>query len=245
MDKLIYFIKKCNGFLILFLIWYLLSLYVGAQMLPYPHEVIHAFFELLPKGLDVHILASLKRLMIGLILSIVLGMHIGLFLGLFKLGNMMVMPFINAIYPIPKAALLPLFIILFGIGDLTKILLIVVIVIFPIIMNTKSAILQIPKENFYVAGTLGLSKWDFYKNILIPAILPNLLVSIRIGIGTSIAVLFLSETFATFEGLGYYINLYIAQNSLKMFTAIFALSLIGSFLFLIVDLLERWFCRWL
>jgi NitT/TauT family transport system permease protein len=245
MKRMLHVLNKINGFLILFLIWYLLSLYIGSTMLPFPHEVIQAFFELLPKGLDVHILASLKRLLIGLILSIVLGMHIGLFLGLFKLGNTMVMPFINAIYPIPKAALLPLLIILFGIGDLTKIILIVIIAIFPIIMNTKSAVQQIPKENFYVAGTLGLNKWDLYKNILIPAILPNLLVSIRIGIGTSIAVLFLSETFATFEGLGYYINLYIAQNPLKMFSAIFALSLIGSLLFLFVDLLEKRFCRWL
>lgn len=237
--------KRIYGIIILFLSWYVLSHFVGTHILPYPHVVIETFIKNYRKELNVHVIASLKRIMIGLMIAVVLGVHIGILMGLSKISQYLLSPFIESIYPIPKVALLPLFILFFGIEDLTKILLIIIIVIFPIIINTRNAISLIPQEYFYVARTMGLHSLHIYRDIIIPAILPSLLTSVRIGIGTSIAVLFLSETIATSYGLGYYIHLFLAINTLKMYTAIFALGLIGTLLFYLVDVLEKRFCRWL
>lgn len=235
--------KRLYGLLSFFVFWYLLS-FITHLVIPYPHEVIIAFIKLYPSELHMHVLASSKRLLLGLIIAIVLGVHIGIILGLSKKCESLLMPLIYILYPIPKAALLPIFIILFGIGDLTKIILIVIIVIFPIIINIKDGIEAIPNEYFYVARSLSLSRTQMYKDIIIPAILPKLFTSLRIGIGIAIAVLYLSENFATFEGLGYYITIYMT-NTIKLFAGIFALSLIGYLLFLFVELLEKKFCKWM
>ncbi len=237
--------KKLSGVLLVVILWYALSFMIGIDLVPLPHNVIYTFFKTFNSGLNIHVFASLKRLMLGLIIAIILGVHIGMILGLSKLSDKLFTPFINALYPIPKAALLPILIVIFGLGDLTKIILIIIIIIFPIIINIKNAITLIPKENFFVAYSLGLNLRNLYFHVILPAIMPSLLTSIRIGIGTSIAVLYLSESFVTFKGLGYYINLYIAVDNLRMFVAIFALSLIGMILFFIVDIIEKKLCRWL
>ena len=234
--------KRIYGLVGFFTLWYIFS-YTTKQIIPVPHQVIINFFRLLPHELNTHIIASLKRLLTGLLISVLLGVHIGILLGLSKKSETIILPIIYMVYPIPKAALLPILIILYGIGDLTKVILIVLIVIFPIIINITDAVKAIPNEIFYVSKTLSLTKRQMYKDIIIPAILPKLFTSLRISVGISVAILYLSENFATFEGLGYYITIHMT-NSLKMFTGIFALSLIGYLLFLAVDLLEKKFCKW-
>jgi len=233
--------KRLYGIIGCFLIWYLLSS-LFHSIIPHPHDVIYQFFNLYPT-IHPHLLASLKRILLGLFIAIVLGVHIGLIIGLSKKSETLLLPIIYGLYPIPKAALLPIMIILFGIGDLTKILLIIFIVIFPIIINIKDAIKAIPDEVFYIAKSLSLNFIQMYTQVIIPAILPSLLTTIRLGIGISVAVLYLSENFATQYGLGYFITLHMS-NSLKMFIGIFGLSLIGYVLFSLVDLLERKLCKW-
>jgi NitT/TauT family transport system permease protein len=235
--------KRLYGLVVCILIWYIFAIIIK-DIIPYPHQVVLKLIEVYPKELDHHIFASLKRLLIGLVVAIVLGVHIGIVIGLFKKIEHATLPVIYSLYPIPKAALLPIFIIIFGIGDLTKILLIIIIVIFPIIISTCDAIKNIPYEIFYISKTLSLTPTQIYKEVIIPAILPNLFTSLRIGVGTAVAVLYLSETFATVKGLGYYIILHISINNLKMFTAIFVLSVIGYLLFLLIDVLEKQLCRW-
>ncbi|NLC95099.1 MAG: ABC transporter permease [Bacilli bacterium] len=234
--------KRLYGLVSFIVFWYLISL-ITKVVIPYPHDVIKSFITLYPKELHIHTLASSRRLIIGLVISVVLGVHLGIWLGLSKKAEALLQPIIYILYPIPKAALLPIFIILFGIGDLTKIILIVIIVIFPIIINIKDAIQAIPNEYFYVAKSLNLSRSQMYKDMLIPAILPKLFTTLRISIGIAIAVLYLSENFATFEGLGYYITIYMT-NKLKLFCGILALSLVGYILFLIVEFLEKKLCKW-
>ncbi|MDF2698818.1 MAG: transporter permease [Haloplasmataceae bacterium] len=236
--------KRLYGIFICFFIWYVFA-FLLKDIIPFPHQVIYYFIKYFPQGLDLHFFVSLKRLMIGLILGVIIGVHLGLLLGLHKLSNQLLSPIIYGFYPIPKAALLPILIILFGLGDFNKILLIILIVIFPIIIQVKDTVIGLPNEVFYIAKSLSLNKLQMYKEIIIPALLPNLLTSLRLGIGTSVSVLFLSESFATQNGgLGYYIQLNLSSNYIKMFVGIFALSFIGYLLFILVDILESKLCKW-
>ncbi|ERJ13109.1 ABC transporter permease [Haloplasma contractile] len=224
------------------LLWYAFAV-IYREIIPFPHDVITQFIRLYPGELQVHIVASLKRIIIGLGISIILGVHIGLLIGLSKKSETLLLPLVYGLYPVPKAALLPVLIIILGIGDLTKIVLIIVIVIFPIIISVKDAVRAIPEEVFYVSRSVSLSRVQLYKDVIIPAILPSLFTTIRIGIGIAIAVLYLSENFATFYGVGYYITLNMT-NPVKLFAGIFSLSLIGLILFKGIELLEKQLCKW-
>lgn len=243
LERCYYKMKKLYGICVVFILWYLLAL-IFKEVIPYPHQVIINFYHIYSKNLKYNIYASIKRLLIGLTIAIFLGVHIGIILGLSKKSETLLAPIIYAMYPIPKAALLPVFIILLGIGDLTKISLIIIIVIFPIIINIKDAVKIIPNEVFYIAKSLSLNKVQMYKEIIIPAITPGLLTATRIGIGTSVAVLYLSESITSDYGLGYYISIQISISNLNMFTGIFTLSVLGYLLFILIDILEYKLCKW-
>lgn len=235
--------KKRIGIIIVFVIWYLFSI-VFQKQIPYPHDVIVNFFKIFTTHLLIPTKESLTLLLTGLLVSIIVGVHIGLLMGLSKRANKMLDPVIYSIYPIPKATLVQVLIVIFASMFWMKTSLIFIIVVFPVVITVKDAVKNIPNEVFFHAKSLSLNKKDMYKEILIPAILPNLLSTTRISIGTSIAVLYLSETRGIGSGLGYFIDNNVVINNLDMFTGIFELSLIGYLLFIGVDILENKLCRW-
>ncbi len=236
--------KKILGFIIIFIIWYFIS-FIYHQQIPYPHDVIINFFNIFPEQLLEPTLESLSLLLTGLILSVLVGIHIGMYMGLSSRVNQIIDPIVYSIYPIPKSALVQVLIVIFASMFWMKTTLIFIIVVFPVIITVKDAVKTIPKEVFYHAKSLSLNKKEMYKEILFPAILPNLLSTLRISIGTSIAVLYLSETRGIGSGLGYYIDSHVVVNNLNMFTGIFELSLIGYLLFIGIDILEKRWCKWI
>ena len=105
---------------------------------------------------------------------------------------------------------------------------------------------EIPAGLFHSVGSLGLSRIDLYRHLILPAVLPRIITAIRISIGVSISVLFFGESFATTYGIGYFImNSWLMVNYVAMFSGILALSLLGLALFALVDLLEKRTCRWI
>jgi NitT/TauT family transport system permease protein len=134
---------------------------------------------------------------------------------------------------------------LFGLGDLSKIILVFVIVIFQIIVTTRDGVKNIDSKYFASARSLGMNKWDIYKHLILPAVMPGILTALRITIGSSIAVLFFAENFAVRLGIGYYImNSWSMVNYLKMYSGIIAVSFLGLALFKLIDVLENRFCSW-
>jgi NitT/TauT family transport system permease protein len=124
--------------------------------------------------------------------------------------------------------------------------LVIAIIIFQIQIAVRDAIKEIPKGLFYSVRTLGLSRLQIYRHLIIPAILPRLFSSLRITIGISISVLFFSENFATVYGIGYFImNTFTVLHYEEMFAGILGLSLMGLLIFKFIDLLERKFCPWI
>jgi NitT/TauT family transport system permease protein len=124
--------------------------------------------------------------------------------------------------------------------------LIVLIIFFQILITTRDAAQKIPENTILSVLSLGATGRDVYTHVIIPGCLPEIFTAVRISLGTAISVLFFAESFATFEGLGYFIfETWSRVNYPEMFAGIIAISIQGFLLFLLVDFLQRAICPWL
>ncbi len=225
--------------------WQLLAMALRIPFIPTPIEVLVNIYRIFFSKLALHMLVSLGRIVAGLALSILIGVPIGLLMGWSVSWNKRLSPLVYLTYPVPKIALLPLVMLIFGLGELSKIFMILMIVVFQIIVSMRDAVSDIPKEAFYSMTSLGARRRETFCMVVFPASMPALLSSVRVSLGTALSVLFFTETFGTRYGLGYFImDAWMRVNYADMFSGILILSALGLLLFGLVDMLERRLCRW-
>ncbi|MFW5629910.1 MAG: ABC transporter permease [Acetivibrio ethanolgignens] len=227
------------GFLLLQLIWLLGALLLHTRALPNPLFVYLNFPRVLEAGIFLHVGASLLRITAGILISLLLGIPLGLFMAYQKNGCRFLNPLVYFAYPIPKTALLPVVMLLLGLGNASKIVILVLTVVFQVMIGTKDAALGIDESFYQVAQSCNASARDMFFHITLPAILPSLFTGLRINVGTSLAVLLLVEAYGTRLGIGYYIlDAWSRISYLEMYGGILVISLMGALLFLILELLE-------
>lgn len=229
----------------IFTIWQIIASIANVAMIPSPVLVFETLINIFFSDIQIHAFYSLIRIVAGLILAVVIGYPLGLFMGYFKNCDRIFSPLIYLTYPIPKISLLPIVMLIFGVGEFAKILMIFLIIVFQVVIAVRDGIREIPKETFYPLISLGAS----YKNIFIyalwPSVLPKFLTAIRVAMATAISVLFFTETFGTNYGMGYFImDAWLRVNYLEMYAGIVALSYIGLFIFGFIDFIENITCRW-
>lgn len=233
------------GFILFNLVWWVCAETFDLKALPKPLAVYSAYGIAIDNGIGEHTLASLRRILSGIGISLILALIIGILMGSYKTINRFLSPLIYFTYPIPKLALLPIVMVIFGIGETSKILIIILIIIFQLIISIRDAIKHIPKEDYDVLTSLKASKWQQMRHITFPAILPEIFSSLRISSGIAISALFFTETFGTDKGLGFYINdSWMRIDYIQTYFGIFVLSMIGLVLFLFIDILDTLFCKW-
>jgi NitT/TauT family transport system permease protein len=226
--------------------WELLSLGLKNPALPDPFSALSTFFEVLPSSLWLHFLISAYRVFASLVLSILIAVPLGIYLGRDLSLDRYFAPLLYLLYPIPKIALLPVIIVVCGLGDGSKIFTITLILFFQILVTTRDAAKKVHPNSIVSVMSLGARPIDVYWHVVIPACLPDIFTSIRISLGTAISVLFFTESFATFQGLGYYIfEAWSRIDYPEMFAGILGMSLLGLLLFVLVDFLQHLFCPWL
>ncbi|NLO71356.1 MAG: ABC transporter permease [Porphyromonadaceae bacterium] len=233
------------GVLTFNVLWLFFSLIFQNKALPNPIYV----YEIMPKtiaaGMGEHIWASLRRVLIGTSISLFFGLIGGMLTALSKKANRIFEPLLYLSYPIPKLALLPIIMIVFGIGETTKIVMIILIIVFQLMISIRDAVRRIPKENYYVLSSLGAGKLQYTHHVILPGILPDVFSALRITVGIAISVLFVTETFGTDKGLGFFIvDAWMRLDYLTMYAGIVAISIIGFLLFLVIDVADAVFCRW-
>ncbi|HHW81702.1 MAG TPA: ABC transporter permease [Bacteroidales bacterium] len=234
-----------GGVLSLNVIWWLLAVAFNNKALPNPIDVYAILPKVLYQGMLGHSVASLRRILLGVLIALALGILGGLLTGLSKRANKLLNPLLYLSYPIPKLALLPVAMIVFGIGETTKVLMIVLIIVFQLIISIRDAISSIDKENYYVLSTLGASKMQQVWHVVLPAILPEVFTALRVSVGIATSVLFVTETFGTDKGLGFFIvDAWMRIDYLAMYAGIVMLSVIGSLLFILLDIMDALFCKW-
>lgn len=234
-----------QGFVIVNVLWYILAVLVDLRVLPTPLDVYLNLNNLYDNRLHIHISASLYRVVLGIGISLILGVFIGLLMAYSKAWNKILNPLVYFTYPIPKTAMLPVVMLLFGLGDTSKVIIIVLIVVFQVIIAVRDAVLNISPETYNPIRSLGASKLQIFKYITFPAILPELLTNLRLSIGTALSILFFAEGYGTQLGIGYYIlDAWTRIDYIGMYAGIIAISLFGFVLFVLIDILEEAVCKW-
>lgn len=242
LEKVWSFLK---GFIILNLIWLIGALIMDSRILPTPDKIYAHLPTLFENGFYVHVLASLYRIFIGLLISFAIGLMVGLMMGYSKSMNKLLNPLVYFIYPVPKTALLPIVMTLYGLGDGSKIMIIVLITVFQVIVSVRDAVLNVDKENYNPLISLGANRLQLFIHVTFPAILSEVLTNIRLSIGTAFSVLFFAEAYGTKQGLGYFIqDAWSRINYIDMYSGILILSLVGLLLFIFIDYIEGLCCRW-
>ncbi len=239
-------LKTLYSLLFLFGVWSLVYVLVPHFMFPNPLKTIFHFVSIFFPVLSKHIVASFFRILISLFISTLLGVFMGLITGFYKFFDHIITPILYLLYPIPKVAFLPVFMIIFGLNNASKIALITAIIVFQIAITTRDSIKQIEKEYIYSVKSLGMSNLQIHLHLNIPFCLPKIITSIRNSIGAAISILFFAENYATNVGLGYFImDSWFVANYVNMFCGIIALSLLGYLFFKATDLIEKHLCKWL
>lgn len=242
-------VKKVRDFILGFLmlngIWWALSLSIDSRALPQPTAVYGNFPALLSGTVLYHLGVSLMRVLAGMAVSLVIGTVIGYFMAAFDGFHRLFYPLVYFVYPIPKTALLPAAMLILGLGNASKILIMVLTTVFQVIITTRDAAAGIDPALYQVGRSAGKSQWSLIRQITLPAIVPELLTGIRINMGTALAILMIVEAYGTRAGIGYYIlDAWSRMNYNEMYGGIVVLSLAGGIIFLLIDLIYIKVCKW-
>ena len=233
--------------LALFVAWQIIALILNRDILPAPTTVLAVFFGQLPQSLGWHFVVSTWRVVASIAISVLLATPAGLVLGQNETLNRFFAPVVYLTYPIPKIVLLPIVLLFLGIGDASKIFIIVLILFFQVLVVVRDQASAIRQELLYSVRSLGAGRRALLRFVYLPATLPAVLTAIRLSIGTAVAVLFFTESFATSAGLGYYVIVdpFSRLAYPEMYAGVVAMSVMGLMLYFVVDYLERALCPYL
>ncbi len=180
----------------------------------------------------------------GLSIALLIGIPVGIVMASSATANHLLHPLVYFSYPVPKTALLPVCMLLLGLGNGSKILIIVLTTVFQIIVAVRDAAEHIDQGIYSVAKSAGAHKGSILKDITLPAVLPELFTSIRVGTGTSLAILLIVEAYGTRWGMGYYIlDSWSRINYIQMYGGIVIMSVVGAALFWILDGIQWALCK--
>ena len=230
---------------VVLVVWWLVSLIIRLPIVPSPVDVFINIGQIFSTKMEKHVLYSLGRIGGGIALSIIIGVPLGYLMGSYERVNRLLSPLVYFTYPVPKLALLPVVMLLFGLGEASKLIMIVLIVVFQIIVSSRDAVMNIPSEIFRSLQSMGASRIQMLTEIILPATLPEVLTATRLALGTAVSILFFTETFGTEFGMGYFImDAWLRVDYLDMYGGIVVLSLMGFFLFTLIDVAEKRLSPW-
>ncbi len=236
----------CYAFAVVLVLagWHITACVLSTPALPTPAETIGVFAKFAPALLP-DFLTSLGRLAASLAIGVVLGAPAGLFLGRSRVAGALFSPVLYILYPLPKIVILPILLVLFGLGGAPKIALVTITVFFQVVVVMRDAAASIPEATLLSVRSLGAGRLDLVRHVVIPATLPELFTTLRVSTSVAIAVLFFSESIAGSTGLGYFImNSWAMVNYPRMFAGIIALAALGCGVYLVFDACERRLTRW-
>jgi len=227
--------------------WQLLAWLLHTAVLPGPWAVLQAFVREVPRRLGLDFLVSAWRVSASVTLAMLFAVPAGLVLGQSRALDRFFAPIVYIVYPIPKIVFLPVILVLLGIGNLSKVVMIWLVLFFQILVVVRDQASALRPELIYSVRSLGAGRRALFRFVYLPATVPAALTALRVSVGTAIAVLFFAESFATTSGLGYYI---ITESwgrlaYPEMYAGVVAMSLLGLLLYFLIDRLERRLAPWM
>jgi len=232
--------------LILLVEWGTRAGWISSLTLPRPSDVVATLVQLWKSGLFFqHVAPSLTRLAVGSAMGVLAGVAVGVMIGLFSLARAGLVPLVAALFPIPKIALLPLFVIWFGIDEGSKYALIALGTFTPTVVATFGAVDNVDRTLVRMGQSFGLKWWSIVRKIVLPGALPGILSGLRISLSIGIILLVAAEMLGAQYGIGAYIleagSLYDLE---RLFAGVVILSSLGVVVSWLIALLEKRLLVW-
>ncbi len=224
---------------------------VSRLLLPSPGDILTTADELLAEGyvhvpLWQHFGISLVRALSAFLAAAVTGVPIGLAMGMSSVANAALDPFVQFLRPLPKLALIPLVIVWFGIGELSKFLLIYLATVLTVIVAATAAVKSVKQGRIRAAQALGVNQYQLFRYVVFPSALPELFTGIRVAIGIGWTTLIAAEMIAATSGLGWMvINASAYLRTDVVVIGIFLLGITGYLLDWILQVLQRVVVPWI
>jgi ABC-type nitrate/sulfonate/bicarbonate transport system permease component len=231
---------------VFFVIWE----YYGRRMDPIfmapPSAIFEAAVTLIQSGaLEKAMVQTLWPFAVGMALTVIVGILLGIVMAQWRMLEYVLDPFINALYAIPRIALVPLIILWAGLEFAGKVTILVSVAIFPITVNTYAGIRDVRGSMLEIGRAYGASEWQIFWKIVLPAAVPFIMAGVRLAVGLAIIGIIVAEFFTAISGLGgmivEYANVFATA---KLFVPIIVIALIGVILTELVMWLERRMSRW-
>ena len=240
--------KRVYGYvaaiLIILALWWGLAAVIGSPALPPPWTAVAALWRALPQ-IWPHVLVSLWRVIAAMAIGMGLALPVGLWIGRSARARIVATPLIHLLYPIPKVVFLPVLLVLLGLADAPKIVLIALTVFFQTLVSVRDAVRAVPAPYVAAVRAYGATRAQLTRHVILPAALPALFTSLRINVGTSIAILFLAESIAGDSGIGYYVmQMWAMIDYPSMFAGIIAMAAMGVAIYEALELVEHVALRW-
>jgi ABC-type nitrate/sulfonate/bicarbonate transport system permease component len=236
------------AFVAIFVAWELVSRakLVSPLFLPPPSQLWSTFLDLAWSGqLWLHLSASLKRILAGWAIGTSAGVAIGLLLGISTIARSVGSPIVSAVFPIPKIALLPLFILWLGIGETSKIATITFGVFFPTVISTYAGVDAVPRNLIRMGQSFGLPLRTIVTRIILPGALPGMLAGARISSSIALLLVVSAEMIGAEHGIGAFVLM--AGNLMQtdqLLVGVLMLSVLGLTFSALLGRAERWLLRW-
>lgn len=236
------------GPVLLLALWEVLAQlrFIDTRFFPPPSQIVRTLASMVASGdLGYHLRASLSRIGIGFLLGTVPGIVLGLAIGLYRPVRALLSPLIGALMPIPTMALVPLLIILFGLGELSKWATIATSVFFPVVINTAAGVAGIEPIYIDVARNYGASRWAFFTRIALPGALPVMFEGIQMAQAIALLTIVAAEMVAASQGIGYIIwTSYKTFQIARMFVGLLTIAGLGYSFSLILRVLSQRLTPW-
>ncbi len=219
---------------------------IDTRFFPAPSSVIAVLIDMLYSGeLITNTLVSLRRLALGTLIGGVPALILGIAMGLNRWVRAIFDPLVAATYPIPKSAILPLALLIFGLGENSKIFMVAIGVFFPVVINATTGVLEINRIYLDVGRNYKASRWSTFWTIALPGALPVIMTGFKLGIGIGLILIAIAEMIGAKSGLGYMIwTAWETFSVEQMYVGLFMIAIIGFVLTVILNELERVIIPW-
>lgn len=219
---------------------------VDIRLFSSPVMIFKTMLPMLYSGeLLYHTFISAQRIVLGFLAGAVPGVILGLSMGLFAPIRACLMPMVSATFPIPKLAIMPLILIVFGLGEASKIFTIAIGVFYLVLINTMAGVLNIEDIYMDVAKNFGASPYQFYTTVAFPGALPMIFAGFKLGMGTALLLIVAAELSAAKAGVGWMVwRAYDMFDIEKMFVALITLAYLGYIFSYLLETAEKIVIPW-
>ena len=220
--------------------------FIDTRFFPAPSSIIAVLIDMMRSGeLVTNTLVSLRRLALGTLIGGVPALIIGIAMGLNRWIRAALDPIVAATYPIPKSAILPLALLIFGLGEGSKIFMVAIGVFFPVVINATTGVREINRIYLDVGRNYKASRWNTFWTIALPGALPVIMTGFKLGIGIGLILIAIAEMIGAKSGLGYMIwTAWETFSVEQMYVGLFMIAIIGFVLTVLLNEIERFVIPW-